>query len=140
MTFHEAKLNAYLDGELPETERRTLEEHLAVSPEAQDRLAQLRQETDRVNRALALLAPPPSAQASAWLALKQVRPKVGLAEGTLVASNGTPPSDAPDYVWESPPLGHELKATLGQLRRRQWFKPSLSLPRVRWSSLALVSL
>jgi anti-sigma factor RsiW len=57
MGVDEAKLAAYLDGELSEEECERVEEHLAGSPWLRDRLERLRQEADQVNQALDSLSP-----------------------------------------------------------------------------------
>jgi len=111
MSLDEARLTAYLDGELAQAEREWIEEQLAASPKLQARLARLRREIGQVDRALDLLAPLAVDHAPARLTLKQ-----------------TPSSNSPGLlVWESSPLLNEVKATLRDLRPEWRFLIPVSL-------------
>ncbi len=111
MSVNEAKLTAYLDGELAQAEREWIEQQLAASPKLQARLARLRREIGQVDRALDLLAPLAVNHAPARLTLKQ-----------------TPPSYSPGLlVWESSPLLNEVKATLRGFRPERRFLIPASL-------------
>ena len=111
MSLDEARLTAYLDGELAQAEREWIEEQLAASPKLQARLARLRREIGQVDRALDLLAPLATNHTPARLTLKQ-----------------TPPSNSPGLlVWESSPLLNEVKATVRGLRPERRFLIPASL-------------
>jgi hypothetical protein len=111
MSLDEARLTAYLDGELAQAEREWVEEQLASSPKLQARLARLRWEIEQVDQALDLLAPWPADHAPACLTLKQ-----------------TPPSNSPGLlVWESSPLLTEVKAALRSFGRERRFSMPTSL-------------
>ncbi len=113
MSVDEAKLTAYLDGELAQAEREWIVMQLAASPKLRARLARLRREIGQVDRALDLLAPWPVAQAPARLTLKQ----------TLSSSSSSPGL----LVWESSPLLNDVKATLRGFRPGRRFLIPASL-------------
>jgi hypothetical protein len=130
MRLDEVQLAAYLDGELSEPKRVSVEQRLAASPQLQARLDQLRRETDMMNRTLDALSPR-RAMAPAASALKQVYAQLPMAEqsvSSLPAAHAESPSP---LMWESPPVWAEIKASL---------KNRLSSPRTRLAVTAGVLL
>lgn len=107
----EAILTAYLDGELAGPEREWVEAQLAASTELQNSLAQLRQEIEQVNQALALFAPPLGGRPAPWPALQQ-------PDRSPRPRNSAPPRPEPDRrIWETRPVLSQLKASVQTL---QW--------------------
>ncbi len=121
MRLDEAKLSTYLDNELPQHEHKWVEKQLLDSPEAQARLARLRQETEQVHQSLNLLNPPPHARPSTWLALKQLQAHLARTSQVTTSPNGKPPENPTLTVWESPTPLTEIKTGLKnfQLKWRQ---------------------
>ncbi len=111
MRLDEAQLAAYLDGELSEPDRASVEQHLAASPRLQARLDQLRRETDLARQALDVLSPR-RAMASAASALRQVYAQLPTAERAISSLPTAPTGPTSPLVWESPPVWAEIKAGL----------------------------
>jgi hypothetical protein len=130
MHLDEAQLAAYLDGELSEPERASVERRLAASPQLQARLDQLRQETALMSQALDALSPR-RAMASAASALKQVYAQLPMAEGAVSSPPAVHTGPTSSLIWESPPLWAEIKTGL---------KNCLISPRTRLAVIASVLL
>jgi hypothetical protein len=111
MRLDEAQLAAYLDGELSEPERVSVEQHLAASPQLRARLDQLRRETDLMNRALDVLSPR-RAMVSAASALRQVYAQLPMAEQVVTSLPAAHAESPSPLTWESPPVWAEIRAGL----------------------------
>jgi anti-sigma factor RsiW len=119
MRIDEAKLRAYLDGELTTQERVAVEKSLVDSPQAQAALAQLRQQTKQLHQGLDSLAPTAETRSPAGLALKRFKAQLKpTSQAVSSTESGSPPK--PDLVWESPSLLAELKTTFKEFRLNNW--------------------
>jgi hypothetical protein len=121
MRSYEARLAAYLDGELSEKDRALAEQCLAAAPQLQAKLDQLRWETDLMNWALDALSPR-RAMASAASALRQVYAQLPMAEQAVTSLPAAHAESPSPLMWESPPVWAEIKTGL---------KNRLSSPRTR---------
>jgi hypothetical protein len=111
MRLDEARLAAYLDGELSEKDRALAEQCLAATPQLQARLDQLRRETDLMNQALDALSPR-RAMASAASALRQVYAQLPMAEQAVTSLPAAHAESPSPLMWESPSLWVEIKIGL----------------------------
>ncbi len=139
MGVDEAKLAAYLDGELSEEERERVEEHLAGSPWLRDKLERLRQEADQVNQALDSLSPV-SAVFSASQALKRFQSQLSLAPGPNSLADEVYSRDHSQLVWESPSLWAEIRSGLKSVRPRRGQAMQDSIQRKRMTLVAVLIL
>ena len=115
MRLDETTLRAYLDEELLPPEREQIEQLLAVSPEAQTTLAQMRQVKEEVNQVLDRLTPTAETASSALVALKQVQARLEPL-GDVTLSTNKLARNASLNVWESPSLLAEFKNDLKKFR------------------------
>jgi hypothetical protein len=136
MRLDEAKLIAYLDSELSEQERRWVEKQLADSPQLQDRLDQLRRETEQVNQALDLLSPTYTS-VSTSLALKRIKSFLSSADQAAPSPESVHSEDSYSIVWESPSLWSQIKTGFKNPRVQRSRSVSES---IRRSRLVLVTI
>ncbi|MBI1879827.1 MAG: cellulase family glycosylhydrolase [Chloroflexi bacterium] len=116
MRVDEAKLRAYLDGELSQSERDEVERYLVNSLGAQATLAQMHQMREQVKQGLSLLAPIAKTASSALAALKRVQAQLEPASDMTLSANSRPTKIASLSVWESPSLLAEFKISFKKFR------------------------
>ncbi len=127
MRVDEAKLRVYRDGELSELERKSVEEYLAGSVEAQVVLARLNQNAELVTQALHTLSQAAGNPFSARQGFKQLQGRLAPPDQAQPATRQVPISFL--AAWESPSLLNEFKAVLisfqtkGRLSMLQSIRP-----------------
>jgi hypothetical protein len=129
MNINEAKLNAYLDGELSETEREVVERHLANSPQTQMMLTKLRWEAEQMRHALNALAPTKHPPSPAWLALKRLKARTRSNSQMRESQKSVFSENVSSMVWESPAPLTEIKTFFKEFqidwRKLMWNKFTL---------------
>ena len=106
MRLDEAKLTAYLDGELSQAERQWFEAQVTASPRLQSNLTRLRREIGQVDQALSLVLVP--------MAKPVIEPAT--IHSSLPQNSPTGSNKPLLMEWESPSLLSELKIAIADFR------------------------